>query len=70
MNDVEKLKHLISHWLEHNAAHAGTYREWAEKMKGASRKDLAELLERIASETEKMDEMFREARVLMEEDNS
>lgn len=66
MNDVEKLKHLLSHWLEHNSEHAGTYREWSGRMRRESREDLAELLENIAHETEKMDELFRKARTLMD----
>jgi len=66
MNDVEKLKHLLSHWLEHNSEHAGTYRDWSERMKKQGREDLAELLERIARETGKVDDLFKKARSLMD----
>jgi hypothetical protein len=29
MNDVEKLRVLIPHWLEHNEEHAEEFRRWA-----------------------------------------
>jgi len=31
MTASEKLAHLLHHWIEHNEAHAATYREWAER---------------------------------------
>ena len=30
MNDQEKLRVLLSHWIEHNEEHAGEFRRWAE----------------------------------------
>jgi hypothetical protein len=32
MNDVEKAKYLIGHWIEHGREHAAGYEEWAEKI--------------------------------------
>jgi len=32
MNDLEKLKHLIGHWVEHEREHAISYEEWAKKI--------------------------------------
>jgi hypothetical protein len=29
MNDVDKLRLLLPHWIEHNAEHAAQYAEWA-----------------------------------------
>ena len=29
MNDQEKLRVLIPHWIEHNAEHAAEFRRWA-----------------------------------------
>jgi hypothetical protein len=31
MNEVEKLRVLIPHWMEHNDEHAEEYRRWAEE---------------------------------------
>lgn len=30
MNEREKLRVLIPHWIEHNQEHAGEFRRWAE----------------------------------------
>ena len=30
MNEIEKLRMLIPHWIEHNDEHAEEYRRWAE----------------------------------------
>jgi hypothetical protein len=31
MNEVEKLRVLIPHWIEHNQEHAAEFRRWAEQ---------------------------------------
>ena len=31
MNEVDKLRVLIPHWIEHNEEHAGEFRRWAEE---------------------------------------
>ncbi|MEA3336644.1 MAG: hypothetical protein U9R25_12085 [Chloroflexota bacterium] len=31
MNDQEKLRVLIPHWIEHNDEHAAEFRRWADK---------------------------------------
>ncbi len=31
MNEQEKLRVLIPHWIEHNEEHAGEFRRWAEQ---------------------------------------
>jgi hypothetical protein len=31
MHEVEKLRVLIPHWIEHNDEHAAEYRRWAEQ---------------------------------------
>ena len=36
MNEVEKLRVLIPHWMEHNNEHAEEYRRWAEEAIEAS----------------------------------
>jgi hypothetical protein len=36
MNEVEKLRVLIPHWIEHNEEHAEEYRQWAEHANDAS----------------------------------
>jgi hypothetical protein len=45
MNEVEKLRVLIPHWMEHNDEHAEEYQRWAEKATEAS----ADLLSAVDS---------------------
>jgi hypothetical protein len=35
MTDVQKLRVLLPHWIEHNAEHAAEFREWAERASAA-----------------------------------
>jgi hypothetical protein len=39
MDEVEKLRVLIPHWIEHNVEHADEFREWAVRA-GAAQEDL------------------------------
>ena len=41
MNEAEKLRLLIPHWIEHNDEHAEEYRRWAEEAPEASEDLLA-----------------------------
>ncbi len=61
MTELEKLKHLLQHWIEHNAAHVKTYREWAEKTDSLGEKELAEILSSIAAESKKLEGLFNKA---------
>ncbi len=36
MNEVDKLRVLIPHWIEHNEEHSGEFRRWAEEAGGAT----------------------------------
>ena len=31
MKDIEKLRVLLPHWIEHNSEHASEFREWARR---------------------------------------
>jgi len=31
MDEIEKLRVLLPHWIEHNGEHAGEFRAWAER---------------------------------------
>lgn len=61
MNELEKLKKLLQHWLEHNDEHAEVYREWAGKISFAGKKELSEVLDRLHSETKKLNVLFKDA---------
>jgi hypothetical protein len=61
MDDLQKLKHLIVHWKEHNEEHAQTYLEWSKKADGAGKGELAALLRELADGTLKMGKLFDRA---------
>jgi hypothetical protein len=49
MNELEKLRVLIPHWIEHNEEHAEEYRRWAEDVKevNADLLDAVETLKKV-----------------------
>ncbi len=61
-SEMEKLRILIEHWMEHNEEHAETYLQWADKAESAGKADLAEMLREIAQQTRKIDSSFQRAR--------
>jgi|Deesub1362A_J573_1020465.scaffolds.fasta_scaffold00284_34 rubrerythrin len=61
MTDIEKLKHLLEHWIEHNKEHVRVYREWADRAEAVGRKELAGILRDIAMENERMEGLFKKA---------
>ena len=50
MNDQEKVRALLPHWIEHNAEHAAEFRLWAERVRAAGQEDAAEEIELAAKE--------------------
>ena len=60
MDDLEKLKKLIPHWMEHNEEHARTYKEWADKMSSLGKEELSRALKAIHQESQKLRELFKE----------
>lgn len=61
MTELEKLKHLIEHWIEHNEAHVKTYIEWGSKAERLGKKELSDIFRDIAEETKKQEKLFRKA---------
>jgi len=61
MNDLDKLRHLLKHWLEHNDAHINTYEEWAQKTETMGEKDISEILKQITDESRKLNNLFQKA---------
>ena len=61
MTDLDKLRHLLKHWMEHNDAHVNTYDEWARKAEDMGEKELSEILEQITRESRKLNALFQKA---------
>ncbi len=61
MTEIDKLKHLLKHWLNHNDAHVDTYNEWASKAASLGEKELSEILNQIAEDSKKLNGLFDKA---------
>lgn len=46
MNELDKLRVLIPHWIEHNEEHAHEFRQWAEQA-GIAEADILLAVERM-----------------------
>jgi hypothetical protein len=63
--EIEKLKKLLAHWIEHNGSHAQNYREWAAKAEEANRSNVAIELKQVAELTNKITGHFERAKELL-----
>ncbi len=61
MTELEKLKHLLKHWIEHNDAHIKTYSEWASRTDSLGEKELSDILNQIVEESKKLNALFSKA---------
>ena len=61
----DKLIKLLEHWLKHNADHAGTYREWAQRARTNNQAQVADLLDQVSAMSGDLDDKFKEALDLM-----
>lgn len=50
MNDQEKVRALLPHWIEHNAEHATEFRRWAERVRAVGQEEAAEEIDLAAKE--------------------
>jgi hypothetical protein len=66
MTEMEKLKHLIEHWIEHNDDHVKSYAEWALKAESLGEKELSDILRQVADESRKMEGLFKEALIYLQ----
>lgn len=48
MDDMEKLRVLLPHWMEHNEEHAADFLGWADKASLAGHEDAAQMIVRAA----------------------
>ncbi len=61
MDELEKIKRLLQHWMEHNNEHVRIYRDWAEKAASLGNEELSKILIGLSDETKKLDRLFEEA---------
>jgi hypothetical protein len=61
MTDLQKLRVLLPHWIEHNAEHAAEFREWAERARAAGQEGPATDIALAAEEMEWVNEQLAAA---------
>ncbi|MFZ5916368.1 MAG: hypothetical protein ACOYZ7_05520 [Chloroflexota bacterium] len=61
MNDVEKLRALLPHWMEHNQEHAGEFEAWAEKATAAGYAAAAQTIRRAAEAMQQVNAALQSA---------
>ncbi|HHF98848.1 MAG TPA: hypothetical protein ENL39_05110 [Candidatus Aerophobetes bacterium] len=59
--DVEKLKLLLNHWIEHTREHTAEYRKWFEKIRGEIPEDAVKKFEEAIKLTEKSGDLLESA---------
>jgi hypothetical protein len=57
----QKLAILLKHWIQHNAEHASTFREWAGKARAEKRTDTALFLEEASEMTLQISQKLEKA---------
>ena len=65
MNDQEKLRILLGHWIEHNEEHADEFRRWADKA-GAATPDVLAAAERMGHVNQALAEALKKLGGAME----
>lgn len=65
MTFEEKLSKLLEHWCQHNADHAKTYNQWAEKVKQNHMGSVAALIEEAAEMNLEINKKFEQAKALI-----
>jgi len=61
MDELEKLRKLLHHWMEHNDEHAEAYLEWSKKASSLGNEGLSTILRQISNESKKLNELFIKA---------
>jgi len=61
MNDLEKLRVLLPHGIEHNLGHGNEFAKWAELLRGTGETHLADLLEKAGASLKEADAALRAA---------
>jgi len=57
----KKMVKLLEHWINHNADHAETYREWAKKAKDNDMEKVLVFLNEAAERTLEINVIFKKA---------
>ncbi|MCW5203598.1 hypothetical protein VU10_02760 [Desulfobulbus sp. US1] len=60
MNDIDKLRVMLPHWINHNQGHGGEFAQWAKKLTADS-PEVAQLLRDAVQSLQKAQSYLEEA---------
>ncbi|NWF53027.1 MAG: hypothetical protein HXY47_08115 [Nitrospirae bacterium] len=61
MDEFEKLKILLIHWVEHNDEHAEVYRNWSRKALVLGNEEVSKIFEILYQETGRLNRLVEKA---------
>ncbi len=61
MNDLEKLRVILPHWIEHNIGHGKEFASWADTLNTAGEGEIAQLLKKAEAFLQDADIALKEA---------
>jgi hypothetical protein len=60
--DIETLRVLLAHWIEHNNSHEENFREWAQKADNLGKKKVSEFIVKSADALKSASDFLLEAK--------
>lgn len=60
-SDIDKIRVLLPHWMEHNQSHRVEFGRWAEVARGAGLTETAELIAKAMAKMAEVDSLLAQA---------
>lgn len=60
--DIETLRILLAHWIEHNKSHEENFRQWAEKSEKLGKAEVSEMITKAADALKAASDFLLEAK--------
>ena len=61
MNDIDKLRVILPHWIEHNNGHAEEFAKWSDDLSSAGEPEIAGLLKKAEGFLQNADSVLKQA---------
>ena len=61
MNDLDKLRVMLPHWIEHNSGHGREFAQWSQLLTSCGQDEIAELLKKAEASLKETDAALKEA---------
>jgi hypothetical protein len=61
MNELDKLRVMLPHWIEHNSGHGREFAQWSQLLISGGRNEIAELLKKAEASLKEADAALKEA---------